>query len=318
MKCAQQLKNTELSVLLIEKNKIIGPKVCAGGLTGLSAGFDLPESKMRSFNELMFYIDRERYKVKLIFPLKTIDRYDLGQHLLSKIKQAENITILKETIATQIKKDKIITNKGEFYYNYLVGADGSNSLVRRFLGLKSDVSIGLCCKVPQVTKDLIFYFNPKLLKWGYVWVFPHKHYTNIGVYFDPKHLSSKKAKEVLEDFLKKNRFVYSEKNFEAAILNFLYNGCVFKNTFLIGDAAGLVSKITGEGISPAMISGKEIGKKILKPNYRMQELARVLRVKERQERFEKIADMTPLSSRYFLKIFVNLIKTKWFQSYFSG
>ena len=50
LKCAEQLKNSNLSVLVIEKNKIIGPKVCAGGLTPLAANFDFPELKTRTFS----------------------------------------------------------------------------------------------------------------------------------------------------------------------------------------------------------------------------------------------------------------------------
>ncbi len=45
LKYAEELKNTKLSVLLIKKNQIIGPKICAGGLTRLADGFDYPKDK---------------------------------------------------------------------------------------------------------------------------------------------------------------------------------------------------------------------------------------------------------------------------------
>lgn len=34
LKCAEILGNSSFSVLVLEKNEVIGPKVCAGGLTG--------------------------------------------------------------------------------------------------------------------------------------------------------------------------------------------------------------------------------------------------------------------------------------------
>ena len=34
LKCAETLGNSSLKVLLLEKNSEVGPKVCAGGLTG--------------------------------------------------------------------------------------------------------------------------------------------------------------------------------------------------------------------------------------------------------------------------------------------
>jgi len=318
LKCAEQLKNSDFSVLLIEKNKVIGPKVCAGGLTTLSASLDLPKSKMRNFDKYIFYLGDKKYEINLTNPIRIIDRDDLGQYLLQKIKDIKNITILKETIAKQIQKDRIITNKGEFYYRYLVGADGSNSIVRRFLGLKSEIFIALRYKISQMSNDIVWCFNPKLLRTGYLWIFPHRDYTNVGIYFNPKHLSSKKAKEILKDFLKKNSFVYSEENFGAAPLSFLYKGCIFKNIFLVGEAAGLVLKDIGEGISPAMIHGKEIGKKILDPSYKMPELKAFLKFKKRQEKLGKIADTFPFMQKYFFRILVNLLKTKWFQLYFGG
>lgn len=318
LKCAHQFKNSELSVLLVEKNKVIGPKVCAGGLTNLSARFDFPKPKMRDFTNQTFYLSGKKYEINLAYSLRTIDRYDLGQYLLNKIKDSKNITILNEVIAKQVEKDKIITNKGEFYYKYLVGADGSNSGVRKFLGLKSEISIGLRYKIPKITDEIVCYLYPKLLGPGYIWIFPHKDYTNAGVYFDPKYCSLEKAKEILENVLERNGFIYPEESFGAAPLNYLYKGCIFRNIFLIGDAAGLVSKTTGEGISPALISGEEVGKKILNQNYKMVGVNKILKIKKKQESFKKIADEFPFIQKYFLKIFINLMRTKWFQLYFGG
>lgn len=312
MKCAEQLKNSSFSVLLIEKNKIIGPKICAGGLTGLCGKYGFSESKIRSFTKIIFYISDKKHKeVELSFPIKIIDRYDLGQYLLDKIKDSKNITVSKETLAKEIKKDRVITNKGDFYYKYLVGADGSYSLVRRFLGLKSKISIGMYYEVPEIMDNLMIYFYPKLLKSIYIWAFPHKNHTNIGIglHLDSKHLTLKQSKKILEKFLKKNGFAYSEKEFKAAPLNSYCKGCVFGNVFLVGDAAGLVSKFIGEGISYALISGEEIGKRILKPGYEMPELKKALKIKKKEERFGKIFESLPFFRGFFLKFYINLSKT---------
>ena len=51
LECAIQLNNSNLSVLIIEKNDIIGPKICAGGLTGLTSDFYIPSDKTRSFSK---------------------------------------------------------------------------------------------------------------------------------------------------------------------------------------------------------------------------------------------------------------------------
>jgi geranylgeranyl reductase len=318
LECAKQFKNSKFSVLLIEKNKEIGPKVCAGGLTCLSAKFDVPETITRTFNDQFIALSGKKTKMGLMFPLRTAERYELGQYLLGRIKDLKNLTILKETSVRQIKKDSVLTDKGEFGYRYLVGADGSLSAVRKFLGLKTQVSIGLRYKVPEITNNIEWHLYPEVLGSGYLWIFPHRTHTNIGVFFETKDVAIEKAKGFLENFLKEKKYTFYDLKPEAATLNFLYKGCVFGNIFLAGEAAGLTSRTTGEGIAPALISGREIGMKILDPEYKMPLLKEILKFKRRQEFFKKLTDAMPSMTKYFLMIFIALIKNKKFQIYFEG
>ena len=318
LQCAHQLKNSGLSVLLIEKNKIIGPKICAGGLTNLDKKFTIPSGKTRSFAAQIVFLEKRKYKLTLINPLKTIDRYDLGQHQLNKIKGCANITILKETFVRSIEKNKIITGQRDFYFKYLVGADGSFSILRRYLGLKSNTCMGLYNNVFQVTDDFVWYVSPSILQSGYIWEFPHKKYTNIGIYFNPKHLTFQQARDILIDYLKKKNYPFSSENFRGAPINYDYRGCVFGSFFLAGDAAGLASKTTGEGISFALTSGKEVGKKILNPDYKMIELGKILTFKKRQERMLRVFEKFSYLQKHFFKIFISLMQKPWFQSYFGN
>ena len=318
LECANQLKNSNLSVLLIEKNKIIGPKTCAGGLTNLDRKFDVPNNKTRSFQNQEIFIKEKSYTISLVNPLKTISRFDLGQYQLQKVSNCKNIKILKEISVKEIKKNEIVTSSGNFKFKYLVGADGSNSIVRKHLGLKSKICIGMYYDVPKITDRFIWRVDPKRLKSGYIWVFPHKKYTNIGVYHNPDFVSAKEAKIALEDFLKQQDYDFSNSKFEASPINYSYCGCIFNNIFLVGDAAGLASKTTGEGISFALTSGKEIAKRIMNPNYEMDELDKILTLKKRQERMLKVFDGLPFMQTLLFKIFLNLMKKKWFQTYFGN
>ncbi len=63
LECAFQLNNSALSVLLIEKNDIIGPKKCAGGLTYQVRGFDIPEDRTRSFPHQHIFLKDKEYKI---------------------------------------------------------------------------------------------------------------------------------------------------------------------------------------------------------------------------------------------------------------
>ena len=52
-----------------------------------------------------------------------------------------------------------------------------------------------------------------------------------------------------------------------------YTGHRFGRVFLAGDAAGMASPLTGEGIAQAMISGKEVAREIVETGYRSSVLA---------------------------------------------
>ena len=316
LECARQLRDSKLSVLLVEKNKTIGPKTCAGGLTNLTSRFGIPNALTRSFPLQNLFIKDHKYEIILVHPLKTITRLELGQYQLETIVDSKNITILINTVVSEIKEDRVITlDNKTFKYKFLVGADGANSIVRKHLKLRSNFNNGLYYDIPKVTDDFVWLMDPKLLKTGYVWMFPHKHYTNIGVYYNPVLVSAKSAKEVLEKFIVDRDMIFSPIDIKGAQLNYIYEGYKFNNIYLAGEAAGLVSRATGEGISFALISGKEIAKKILNPEHKMTELRKIIKIKRRQERMLKVFESFPIFQNIFLRIFAILLKYKWFQIY---
>jgi 2-polyprenyl-6-methoxyphenol hydroxylase-like FAD-dependent oxidoreductase len=55
--CAEALAGSSLSVLLVEKNETVGPKICAGGLTRMAFDFGIPEDQARTFHIHTVHID---------------------------------------------------------------------------------------------------------------------------------------------------------------------------------------------------------------------------------------------------------------------
>jgi len=205
LKCAEILKDTSYSVLLIEKNEVIGPKTCGGGLTPLVNITDFPEEKTMVFNKQNTVLNGKEYTITFISPLRTIDRFDLGQYQLSKIINSKNIKLLIGTKVNSIDDNRIVTTKGVFQFKYLVGADGSHSITKIYLGLSSKRYYGICCSVQKVANDLVWEFKPNKIGSGYFWVFPHKNHTNIGIYFNPSILRQKVAIKFLRKYIEKKR-----------------------------------------------------------------------------------------------------------------
>ena len=56
----------------------------------------------------------------------------------------------------------------------------------------------------------------------------------------------------------------------------------------------------------------------MNPNYEMNELQKILTFKKRQERILKVFDGLPVIQTFLFKIFLNLMKKKWFQAYFGN
>ncbi|MBW2636692.1 MAG: NAD(P)/FAD-dependent oxidoreductase [Deltaproteobacteria bacterium] len=315
---AEELEGTRFTVLLIEKNSVVGPKICAGGITNFGGSPEVPLEKTQGSRNHTIFIEDKKYELTLAHSIRTISREELGEYQLGKIKGSKNITLLKETSAASIGPGSVVTDKGIFSFRYLVGADGSASLVRKYLGLGRSVSVGLCCQVKKVRDGFVWYVNPRGLGTSYIWEFPHRDHTNIGIYFDPVHLSAKRAREFLINYLEENNHRVSPHNIRGGAVNHDFRGSVFGNIFLAGDAAGLVSKPSGEGISFALASGREIGRRILDPGYEMSGLKSILKLKKRQEKILGIFESLPPIQGLLFRLALTLLKKRWIRRYFNN
>src|SRR3989344_2193133 len=282
LKCAEILSQSDKSVLLLEKNEEIGPKVCAGGLTRKSFRYLDPPDRIieKVFDRVIF----KTFKRETILPfgenlLYTINRKNLGQWQLSKLKNTA-VEIKAGELVTEVNSDYIVTNKsGKIGYSHLVGADGSNSIVRRYLGLETKLT-GAAFHYLVPTKkynDIELFFDSRLFHSWYSWIFPCDEYASIGYGYFPKIISSKKAREGFDQWIKKNNIDISGGKFQAHPLNCDYQGYRFGNVFLIGDAAGLVSGFTGEGIYQALVSGEEAAKSIINPLHKSRRISELRR-----------------------------------------
>lgn len=294
LECARLLKEANLSVLVMERKQVIGPKVCAGGIIETIEKFDFPDDKVRSFHREYVVIKNRIHQFSSSVPIHVVDRYALGQYQLGLLKDASNMEILTETSVNRIGKGRVFTRKGEFGWKYLVGADGASSIVRRFLNLPSQYTIGVYYDIPEIKDQLIFSLNGRSLKTGYIWEFPHQEFTNVGIYYNPRFLNTASARQLLRSYMEKRNYSPRHRTYRAFPIMYLYKGCQFEGSiFLAGDAAGMASKLTGEGISYAIISGREIARKILNPEYAMTNLARALKSKQKQERIVNFFESIP-------------------------
>ena len=318
LNCAKVLGNAGKKVLLVEKNAEIGPKVCAGGLTSKDLEYlKIPKKLLEfEFSEAIFSTPLSKIKIKNdgVFAY-TINRKEFGQWQLSQLHK-DNVKILTSTKVTKIEKNQVTTNRDEkFSFSYLIGADGAFSVVRKHLNLSSkNTLIALQYMVPtDKYSQFELYYNSKFFSSGYAWIFPHRGFASIGCGTLPKY--SKGLKERFLSWAKSHKINLLDGKYEAFAINYDYKGCEFGNIFLIGDAAGLASSFTGEGIYQALISGEEIAQKILDPSYRTLKLAEILRFNKRHLKALNIVENSSLFRPLFLELIAFSLKSKSFQKF---
>ncbi len=273
--CAKILAEKGVEVLVLERKAGIGAKVCAGGITWGGLISRVPETLAeRSFCRQYIQTPLQRIYIEEENPIiATVNRKKLGTLMAAQAKDA-GATIRTAALVRQINahsvtvQDRQSKQVEEISFRYLVGADGSSSLVRKHLGLPNEkLGLGINYSIPGTAEKMEWHLNNKLFANGYAWIFPHAETISIGAYAPRQSISSKRLKNSLLLWAEKQGYSLAREQARAESINFDFRGYHFANTFLVGDAAGLASGLTGEGIYPAIISGEEVAKTIINPKH---------------------------------------------------
>ncbi|MFB6187733.1 MAG: NAD(P)/FAD-dependent oxidoreductase, partial [Halobacteriaceae archaeon] len=162
-----------------------------------------------------------------------------------------------------ISNSEVVTKGGyQFSANYIIGADGATSRVRQELSDKGivdtsnwnkNLAIAAEAYIPREEVDIdvdypLLHFG--VLNWGYGWVFPNTDRLLVGV-----GGLNRKNKKGFREILGINLDPEIVKGHPIPFGNYI-NSPAYNNILLIGDAAGTVDAITGEGIFYAQRSGE--------------------------------------------------------------
>jgi len=296
LRAAQVLAEAGREVLVLEKHAEVGPKTCAGGLTrktmrelealGLPAG-----ATVRSVGHVAFAGGRAVAVDADATVVHTIPRRDLGQLQLACARAAgAEVRPGAPASAIDLTGRTVAVGGRAVRWRHLIGADGAGSAVRRALGLPSPREYFAAeYNVPGIRlAPLRVECDPVSLANGYFWVFPHATYTSLGA-VAPKHLVTPSA---LRGYLdgRLDRLVVPREAvpFEGATIEVEYRGCHFPGgVHLAGDAAGVVSSLTAEGIYSALVTGEEIARRLLDPGCPAPKTSRWLRTKRRHDRLAR-------------------------------
>ncbi len=205
--------------------------------------------------EVFFNEDKNWFGIQL--PREIFDLMLLNKAIALGAKFIANTKTL-QIVSEANTLSSIITDKGEFKFDFLIDATGSKSLSSIKLGLKREKyskpiisnywQLLTTEKLPHKLKS---YFEITNEYWGYISLIKPNTYS---ITFSSKNSSTQIAKSLFinENFLKEYSVLIS-KSFETSWS--ITNNNKFENLYLVGDALMTFDPTSSKGILKSIMSG---------------------------------------------------------------
>jgi flavin-dependent dehydrogenase len=238
-------------VTVFEKNKTIGEKPCSGLISERLWDFIPPNKKLieNLIDEAIINFPRKKIKLKFHPKMLVINRKLLDQYV-SKFAKENGANILlnnpvKRVYFVKGRKPSILADK-IYEFDYLIGCDGFNSIVRRSIDVSEPkYKLGIYTYKNKRDKSNVVNVFPS--KNGFAWIIPRGSNVEYGLLEDVDI-----AKE------KFNRFCRSRKIKPKKIYSHIIPVDLIKaeagRIALCGDAIGLTKPLSGGGVIWGLIS----------------------------------------------------------------
>ena len=271
------------SVLLLEKDREIGlPVRCAEGVgeKGIELVVKLqPNWLAQKISGVIFYPpNEERVSVESNDVGYVLDRKIFDYELAELAANAGANVLTKAYVNGLLFEDGRVAGvkllylgkSYEIHAKLVIGADGIESRVGRWAGLKTRIAMKDMETCAQVTAANIdaedsychFYFSHKNCPGGYIWIFPKGDgLANVGLGISGEYAKNKPPIDYLNEFLA----LHYPK---AALLTTVVGGVpcaptlekiIADGLMLVGDAAHQANPVSGGGITSGMIAAKIAG-----------------------------------------------------------
>jgi geranylgeranyl reductase family protein len=311
---AEQLASAGLRVQLFDE-KLAWEKPCGGGLTYKAYHqypflIDNPTPK-RLVTETVLAAPRAgEVSLKLSEPLLIYSRFDLNRMMLDRAERA-GAQIEKARVNELARCGsswRLRTSGGVADADFCIVATGARNPLRQVgteLGPEDTMS-ALGYYVPAEQARIDIQFLPHLE--GYIWVFPRCQHLSVGICGKgvPAAALRKRLEQYMveHDLSAKGATFYSHLLPSLATRSWKTNRVAGDGWMAVGDAAGLVDPITGEGLYYAMRSGDLASQVVLSDSHSLAERAQAYRTLLRRDFIADLEFGATLAKRVFLGRFL--------------
>lgn len=229
---ARKLAERGNDVTVFEKKNKIGKEACSGLFSERIFNF-IPESRRLIKNEINY--------VLIHFPKKTVKVNFARKFFVMSHAELDRLAAESaQKAGAKILLNQELTPPDPVNFDRVVGCDGANSAVRKYLGLpEPNFRLGILGFVPQ--KNQFDFVETWPVKKGFIWKIPRGEETEYGVMAG---LDS--ARKFLNDFCFKNNIRL--QNIKSALIP---QGLLIpknEKITLCGDSAGLTKPWSGGGV----------------------------------------------------------------------
>lgn len=270
---ASRIAQTGARTILLDE-KLAWEKPCGGGLTYRAYSrypFLMENSarKRRIHRTVLAEPGTGTATMHLRQPLLVYSRVDLNQLLLSRA-QSHGAEIEQERVHSIERRSdgwRVLTRHGTVEADYLIVATGARNPLRSFgtQWTAVDTMCALGYYLPQTQDHIDIQFYPGFE--GYIWVFPRCDHLSVGIC--GRGMPASQMRKRLDNYLLERNLPTREAVFYGHLIPALEsrswprNRIAGEGWMAVGDAAGLVDPVTGEGIYYAIRSGEVAAEALL-------------------------------------------------------
>ena len=286
--CAYLLLKSGIDVVLLDRAKFPRDKICGGGLTYKAYHFleqvypDL-HYDYNSVNHIRVWVNNKHTcEIDAEKEIRIVERKGFDHQLLKEYIQAGGCFVnegLKEIHEENDGRIVVtLSNGDQLWCDYLVGADGANSRVRKYLNPRP--TIKMLIMEQYMEKSGVNEIGIGLSKHyanGYFYRFPNNSFDAVG-FCDLNNTADKFRAVLKENGLEESRL-------KGAFITISTDDPIHNHIILIGDAGGFSNRLTYEGLFYAFQSAKNACDAIVSGKT-FQETNRLIFKKKRHEQWK--------------------------------